>query len=156
MKPKKIKDEDSGRSIACPHKVCCYDNFFSLHKILNFVWPSSIIVWKFFCFRHVKNNPQILFFQGCTKMFRDNSAMRKHLHTHGPRVHVCAECGKVSVWSLSKCIIARQLWRKFINFDQTADNCFVFFILLGFCREFKVKKTSACTHWRKTISGKGS
>lgn len=27
-------------------------------------------------------------------MFRDNSAMRKHLHTHGPRVHVCAECGK--------------------------------------------------------------
>ena len=30
-------------------------------------------------------------------MFRDNSAMRKHLHTHGPRVHVCAECGKVEV-----------------------------------------------------------
>lgn len=28
-------------------------------------------------------------------MFRDNSAMRKHLHTHGPRVHVCAECGKI-------------------------------------------------------------
>ena len=28
-------------------------------------------------------------------MFKDNSAMRKHLHTHGPRVHVCAECGKV-------------------------------------------------------------
>lgn len=27
-------------------------------------------------------------------MFRDNSAMRKHLHTHGPRVHVCAECGE--------------------------------------------------------------
>jgi hypothetical protein len=24
--------------------------------------------------------------QGCNKMFRDNSAMRKHLHTHGPRV----------------------------------------------------------------------
>ncbi|XP_065662363.1 transcriptional repressor protein YY1 isoform X3 [Hydra vulgaris] len=31
---------------------------------------------------------------GCLKLFRDNSAMRKHLHTHGPRVHVCAECGK--------------------------------------------------------------
>ena len=30
-------------------------------------------------------------------MFRDNSAMRKHLHTHGPRVHVCAECGKVRI-----------------------------------------------------------
>uniref|UniRef100_A0A8W7PJJ1 Ubiquitin carboxyl-terminal hydrolase n=1 Tax=Anopheles coluzzii TaxID=1518534 RepID=A0A8W7PJJ1_ANOCL len=36
---------------------------------------------------------------GCTKMFRDNSAMRKHLHTHGPRVHVCAECGKSFVES---------------------------------------------------------
>uniref|UniRef100_A0ABD2WKH3 C2H2-type domain-containing protein n=1 Tax=Trichogramma kaykai TaxID=54128 RepID=A0ABD2WKH3_9HYME len=35
----------------------------------------------------------------CTKMFRDNSAMRKHLHTHGPRVHVCAECGKAFVES---------------------------------------------------------
>ena len=37
--------------------------------------------------------------KGCTKMFRDNSAMRKHLHTHGPRVHVCAACGKAFVES---------------------------------------------------------
>lgn len=37
--------------------------------------------------------------RGCNKMFRDNSAMRKHLHTHGPRVHVCAECGKSFVES---------------------------------------------------------
>merc|ERR1712066_1199131 len=37
--------------------------------------------------------------KGCTKMFRDNSAMRKHLHTHGPRVHVCAESGKAFVES---------------------------------------------------------
>lgn len=37
--------------------------------------------------------------KGCLKMFRDNSAMRKHLHTHGPRVHVCAECGKAFVES---------------------------------------------------------
>lgn len=54
-------------------------------------------------------NPSLLVFstlcctlsgpQGCTKMFRDNSAMRKHLHTHGPRVHVCAECGKAFVES---------------------------------------------------------
>lgn len=36
---------------------------------------------------------------GCTKLFKDNSAMRKHLHTHGPRVHVCAECGKAFVES---------------------------------------------------------
>ena len=32
-------------------------------------------------------------------MFRDHAAMRKHLHTHGPRVHVCAECGKAFVES---------------------------------------------------------
>lgn len=38
-------------------------------------------------------------FQGCNKLFRDNAAMRKHLHTHGPRVHVCAECGKAFVES---------------------------------------------------------
>ncbi|XP_072041434.1 transcription factor YY2-like [Amphiura filiformis] len=56
IKPKKPRDDDVPRTIACPHK-------------------------------------------GCTKMFRDNSAMRKHLHTHGPRVHVCAECGKAFVES---------------------------------------------------------
>ena len=32
-------------------------------------------------------------------MFRDNAALRKHLHIHGPRVHVCAECGKAFVES---------------------------------------------------------
>ncbi|KMZ07399.1 polycomb protein PHO isoform X4 [Drosophila simulans] len=37
--------------------------------------------------------------KGCNKHFRDSSAMRKHLHTHGPRVHVCAECGKAFVES---------------------------------------------------------
>lgn len=37
--------------------------------------------------------------KGCYKLFRDNAAMRKHLHTHGPRVHVCAECGKAFVES---------------------------------------------------------
>ncbi len=36
---------------------------------------------------------------GCFKLFRDNAAMRKHLHTHGPRVHVCGECGKAFVES---------------------------------------------------------
>ena len=25
--------------------------------------------------------------------------MRKHLHTHGPRMHVCSECGKAFVES---------------------------------------------------------
>merc|ERR1712062_331860 len=56
IKPKKERQEEVSRTIACPHK-------------------------------------------GCSKMFRDNSAMRKHLHTHGPRVHVCAECGKAFVES---------------------------------------------------------
>ena len=37
--------------------------------------------------------------KGCSKTFRDNAAMRKHLHTHGPRVHVCAVCGKAFVES---------------------------------------------------------
>ncbi|XP_043829536.1 transcriptional repressor protein YY1-like isoform X2 [Dromiciops gliroides] len=35
----------------------------------------------------------------CPKLFRDNSALRKHLHTHGPKGHVCAECGKAFVES---------------------------------------------------------
>ena len=35
----------------------------------------------------------------CNKVFRDNSAMRKHLHTHGPRTHSCSECGKSFVES---------------------------------------------------------
>ncbi|KAL3314896.1 hypothetical protein Ciccas_006479 [Cichlidogyrus casuarinus] len=33
----------------------------------------------------------------CGKMFRDMNAVRKHLHTHGPRMHVCMECGKAFV-----------------------------------------------------------
>ncbi|XP_065183411.1 transcriptional repressor protein YY1-like [Sycon ciliatum] len=37
--------------------------------------------------------------KGCNKFFQDNTAMRKHLHIHGPRVHVCAECGKAFVES---------------------------------------------------------
>ena len=57
--------------------------------------PETSILMFVMCF--MKNKP--LFVQGCSKMFRDNSAMRKHLHTHGPRVHVCAECGKAFVES---------------------------------------------------------
>jgi len=44
-------------------------------------------------------NNVLLMLQGCSKLFRDNAAMRKHLHTHGPRVHICAECGKSFVES---------------------------------------------------------
>ncbi|KAM4819399.1 transcription factor YY2 [Thomomys bottae] len=36
---------------------------------------------------------------GCAKMFKDTAAMRKHLHIHGPREHMCAECGKAFVES---------------------------------------------------------
>jgi len=37
--------------------------------------------------------------KGCFKLFRDNAAMRKHLLTHGPKIHVCNECGKSFVES---------------------------------------------------------
>lgn len=30
----------------------------------------------------------------CAKMFKDSNALRKHLPTHGPKVHVCSECGR--------------------------------------------------------------
>lgn len=36
---------------------------------------------------------------GCNKMFKDHQAMRKHVHTHGPKVHICGECGKAFVES---------------------------------------------------------
>lgn len=70
------------RTIPCPHKVC--------------VPPTPLFTPHMY-----SSVPPGLFpyMQGCTKMFRDNSAMRKHLHTHGPRVHVCAECGKAFVES---------------------------------------------------------
>ncbi|KAH8317039.1 hypothetical protein KR074_012114 [Drosophila pseudoananassae] len=37
--------------------------------------------------------------RGCNKEFRNHSAMRKHMHTHGPRGHVCNQCGKSFVES---------------------------------------------------------
>jgi len=33
--------------------------------------------------------------EGCSKTFKDNGAMRKHLNTHPPPKPVCMECGKV-------------------------------------------------------------
>ena len=51
------------------------------------------------CLSAVMCGDVVFALQGCSKMFRDNAAMRKHLHTHGPRVHVCAECGKAFVES---------------------------------------------------------
>ncbi|XP_061395543.1 polycomb protein PHO [Musca vetustissima] len=38
-------------------------------------------------------------YRDCNKEFRNHSAMRKHSATHGPRGHVCAECGKSFVES---------------------------------------------------------
>jgi hypothetical protein len=35
----------------------------------------------------------------CGKRFKDSSALRKHYQTHGPRGHVCSECGKVRAQS---------------------------------------------------------
>lgn len=75
----------------------------------------------------------LLLSQGCTKMFRDNSAMRKHLHTHGPRVHVCAECGKVA------CAILRCFHFSWWN------------LILGFCWKFEAKAASTRSHGREAI-----
>ncbi|XP_029388129.1 zinc finger protein 42 homolog [Mus pahari] len=36
---------------------------------------------------------------GCTKKLRDKTALRKHMLVHGPRRHVCAECGKAFIES---------------------------------------------------------
>eukprot|EP00040_Diaphanoeca_grandis_P043941 m.10825 g.10825 ORF g.10825 m.10825 type:complete len:334 (-) comp8504_c0_seq1:37-1038(-) len=36
---------------------------------------------------------------GCDKTFNEKSALRKHFQTHGPRAHVCNECGKAFVES---------------------------------------------------------
>ncbi|XP_051038187.1 zinc finger protein 42 homolog [Phodopus roborovskii] len=36
---------------------------------------------------------------GCTKKLRNKTALRKHMLVHGPRLHVCAECGKAFVES---------------------------------------------------------
>eukprot|EP00035_Acanthoeca_spectabilis_P002087 m.84992 g.84992 ORF g.84992 m.84992 type:complete len:293 (-) comp11339_c0_seq1:216-1094(-) len=35
----------------------------------------------------------------CDKKFKDNAALRKHYQSHGPRSHVCSECGKAFVES---------------------------------------------------------
>ncbi|XP_001096038.3 zinc finger protein 42 homolog [Macaca mulatta] len=36
---------------------------------------------------------------GCSKKLRNTAALKKHLLTHGPRDHICAECGKAFVES---------------------------------------------------------
>ena len=53
--------------------------------------------------------------------------MRKHLHTHGPRVHVCAECGKVK-WMIKL---------------QPS----VFLMSTGICGEFKTQEAPVGSHW---------
>jgi len=68
------------------HNLLKFDHFSSSNDDKNFgvfFMPHSVVVLV----------------QGCTKLFRDNSSMRKHLHTHGPRVHVCAECSKAFIES---------------------------------------------------------
>lgn len=109
MKPRKVKEDDAPRTIACPHKVSPVSLWKMWQKgFCGLIFCSNIFLkgltlrkCRYLHLTHTHN----LFLtpshdlQGCTKMFRDNSAMRKHLHTHGPRVHVCAECGKAFVES---------------------------------------------------------
>jgi len=87
-KMQKRRDADGmERTIPCPHKV---------REPVTVCWLNDQS-WYFYlmpCLCFHTSSPQ-----GCSKMFRDNAAMRKHLHTHGPRVHVCAECGKAFVES---------------------------------------------------------
>ena len=74
------------RNIPCPHKVSLLTQTFRIPEC----------TFAILCVNKILLPPSS---QGCNKMFRDNAAMRKHLHTHGPRVHVCAECGKAFVES---------------------------------------------------------
>lgn len=77
LKVKKQTQESLDRTIGIIHMY-----------IFIFVFFFGIVLKSYYIFIGCPH-------KGCNKMFRDNSAMRKHLHTHGPRVHVCAECGKL-------------------------------------------------------------
>lgn len=41
-----------------------------------------------------KNTENICPQQGCAKKFKNKASLKRHLRTHGPREHVCAECGR--------------------------------------------------------------
>lgn len=49
--------------------------------------------------RNSSSSDRVCPHDGCKKVFKDTSAMRKHLHTHGPRIHVCVKCQKSFVES---------------------------------------------------------
>lgn len=105
IRPRKASD-DVPRTVPCPHKVTSEVNILSAfvnvleptaRECYNYSFPRD---YRYFTLETMFSQwVSLKFGQGCTKMFRDNSAMRKHLHTHGPRVHVCAECGKAFVES---------------------------------------------------------
>lgn len=110
-------------------------------------WIIFLLYWMILCLS--------LILQGCTKMFRDNSAMRKHLHTHGPRVHVCAECGKVRISAvISSLKLFTKLLLPVISFYYFSKVDSFFLNVSGFCGEFKTKETSTCSYWWKTVPGK--
>ena len=75
-----------------------------LHQILSqffhhkVIWSTLIPTFHsadYALFKSAKHFPT----QGCSKLFKDNPSMRKHINTHGPRVHVCTECGKAFIKS---------------------------------------------------------
>ncbi len=39
---------------------------------------------------------QVCPFEGCGRRFRDVNAVRRHVHVHKARDHVCEHCGKVT------------------------------------------------------------
>lgn len=68
----------------------CIDEFINVVVYVSFICCLFVCMYSVYC---------CLFMQGCSKMFKDNATMRKHLHTHGPKTHVCTECGKSFVES---------------------------------------------------------
>ena len=61
-------------------------------------------------------------------MFRDKAALKKHLLTHGPRDHVCTECGK-AFYEISKLRRHQMVHTGEKPFKCTFDGCEKWFSL---------------------------
>nr|XP_019535169.1 transcription factor YY2-like [Aedes albopictus]XP_029720002.1 transcription factor YY2-like [Aedes albopictus] len=104
MTGKKITQDIPGIDLSDPKQLAEFARPFhktKLNKLVNVATPMGGMSSKMSSTSGGESSDRNIAcpHKGCNKMFRDNSAMRKHLHTHGPRVHVCAECGKSFVES---------------------------------------------------------